>query len=129
MEVAPKPSPSSKPVIVGIVIFKNRVVAFPERVVVQVGQDIAWVVLASDSDEFRMLEIYFPSDSPFEWHESFMKFDPTQRGRPPFGAIEQPRISAQPESPGDYKYGVRLRDAAGTTLDDEDPYITVVSRM
>jgi hypothetical protein len=130
MAMAPmvSPDPGPKMVIVGIHVSHGKVKVIPEHVRIHLGQQLQWVVLAVDGSDPITLEVYFDGESPFPWKDQAMSLNPGQgpRGRPD-RLSEQPSVTATPQALGDFKYGVRLRDAYGFVVDDDDPYITVLA--
>jgi hypothetical protein len=125
------PEPEPKMVAIGIMVEHGKIRVVPERVRVRVGHPVAWVVLSFDGLAPVSLQVYFDDRSPFEWSVQSVQVHPEQKGPPRrhVPSPEQPVISGAPDTPGDYKYGVRILDVYGDVLDDEDPYITVVSRL
>ncbi len=135
-ERPPKYEPQSpkyepKMVAVGIMVEHGKIRVAPQRVRVRVGHPVAWFVLSFDGLTPVYLQVYFDDRSPFEWRMQSVEVHPEEKRSPGrrVPSPEQPVISGAPDSPGDYKYGVRMLDAHGNLLDDEDPYITVISTL
>lgn len=130
MAMAPMQSrdPGPKMVIVGIHISRGKVKVIPEHVRIRLGQQLQWMVLAFNGSDPMSLEVYFDGESPFPWKDQAISLNPDKgsRGRPDRSS-EQPTITGTPHTLGDFKYGVRLRDAYEHVVDDDDPYITVLA--
>lgn len=129
MAMVPKqsPDPGPKKVIVGIHVLRGKVKVIPERVRIRLGQQLQWVVLAFDGNDPMTLEVYFDGESPFRWRNQAMSLNPGEGPRGRLSRLfEQPSVTATPHTPGDFKYGVRLRDEYERVVDDDDPYITVL---
>lgn len=133
MAYMPMQFPESEPkmIAVGIMVEHGKIRVVPGHVRVRVGHPVAWFVLSFDGLAPVSLQVYFDDRSPFEWHMQSVEVRPEEKGltQRHVPSPEQPVISAAPDTPGDYKYGVRMLDAHGHILDDEDPYITVVSAL
>ena len=132
--MAPGPMPSMYPhpkrVVIGISVEHGKVRVLTERVKVWVGQQIQWKLEYFDGWNPASLQVYFDEASPFRWQDQILKVEPPGYGNPTRDWItRQPTITAVPETPGDFKYGVRLRDMYDEIVDDDDPYITVLSRL
>lgn len=122
------PEPDPKKVTVSIQVAHGKVRVEPVHVRVRLGQQLQWVIVAFDGSDPMSLEVYFAEATPFRWHDHAMPLIPTKdrRGRPA-RMPEQPAIVGTPQTPGDYKYGVRLRDVFEQIVDDDDPFITVLA--
>ena len=88
----------------------------PDPATVAVGENVAWVAYY-DSPDAETVEwtVYFSGSSPFPgwWSPGSVKTGPRQTGRLEAGSAQ---------SPGDYKYGVRLVSVQNEQLlSDDDP--------
>jgi hypothetical protein len=110
-----------------------RLEIFPDPAIVHVGDRVEWRLLLFPADfppfsrrrdPFRIGPVkwivYFRNEQPFgrdRTREMSASASPGEPGSVNFGTAE---------SPGDYKYGVRLIDAQGEQISDDDPFLIVL---
>ena len=102
---------------VRVQLFRNRISISPNRLEVPRGSLVEWEFASGIEGVTINVVVYFDAGSPFPWRES--------------GAVVQPQkgsaITGVPESPGEFKYGIRASDArTREELGDEDPWLVVL---
>lgn len=110
-----------------------RLEIHPDPAIVHVGDKVQWQLslLPADRDIPGSRRDPF-SFGPLKWTVYF-------RNKQPFGPngyteLSTPAAPGSPvgmrfgtaETPGDYKYGVRLVDARGEEISDDDPFLIVL---
>jgi len=110
--------------------FLNR----PERVKVARGTVVEWRLKLNDESFYRLdryypygvsFTVHFDSGTPFEWIKETYHLGLFFSLRPfPQSII---LASGQADKPGDYKYGIQIRQSDNNeNIDDDDPFLKVI---
>lgn len=92
----------------------------PETFSVPRGRHVVWSFFRAEGMPRLRFNVYFDGDSPFPW-----KSIQLEENISPQLANS---LSARAETPGEYKYGIRVEDAVtGQLIEDEDPYLLVTA--